>query len=261
MMERSKFLAIGAVILVLCSSVYAEDPKPGKTEMSIRGHRQSIHFYPAEGAGPHRKVLFAPGDRGMRGFAVTIAEELARAGYDVYGLDTRQYLKSSSGSSGLSIPEIVSDFNQMARWIQQEERVPVLLVGWSEGAGLGVAAATNTENQKIFAGLLAVGTPEYNTLAWHWTDVGAAITKTVPSEPTFKSADYISKVSPLPLFLVASTSNEYISPEGTRALFSAAGEPKQLAMINARDHKYSGNAKGFFHALREGLKWIEQQHP
>jgi hypothetical protein len=81
-------------------------------------------------------------------------------------------------------------------------------------------------------------------LAWHWTDIGAAITKAVPSEPTFKSADYISKVSPLPLFLVASTSKEYISPKGTQALFSAAGEPKRLVMINARDHKYSGNVEG-----------------
>jgi len=261
MMERSKVLAVGVAILVLCTSVHSENPKPEKAEMSIRGHRQSIHLYPAVGGGPHRKVLFAPGDRGMQGFAVTIAEELARAGYDVYGLDTRQYLKSSSGPSGLSIPEIVSDFNQMARWIQQGRQVPVLLVGWSEGAGLGLAATANPENQTIFAGLVAIGTPEYNILAWHWTDIGAAITKAVPSEPTFKSADYISKVSPLPLFLVASTSNEYISPEGTRALFSAAGEPKRLVMINARDHKYSGNVEGFFHALREGLKWIEQQHP
>src|SRR6266403_3080390 len=104
MMMRSKVLAICAAILVLCTSVYSEDPKPGKAEMSIRGHRQSIHFYPAVGTRPHKKVLFAPGDRGMRGFAVTIAEELARAGYDVYGLDTRQYLKSSSRSRRLSIP-------------------------------------------------------------------------------------------------------------------------------------------------------------
>jgi hypothetical protein len=51
----------------------------------------------------------------MRGFAITISVELARAGYDVYGPDTRQYLKGSSGASGLSIPENASDFGQMAR--------------------------------------------------------------------------------------------------------------------------------------------------
>jgi len=33
-----------------------------------------------------------------------------------------------------------------------------------------------------------------------------------------------------------------------------------LVMIDARDHKYSGNTQGFFRALREGLNWIQQQH-
>jgi fermentation-respiration switch protein FrsA (DUF1100 family) len=70
----------------------------------------------------------------------------------------------------------------------------------------------------------------------------------------------MAKVSPLPLFVIASTSNEYVTPEVTRALFSAARQPKRLVMIDARDHKYSGNTEGFFRALREGLNWIQQQH-
>jgi hypothetical protein len=32
-----------------------------------------------------------------------------------------------------------------------------------------------------------------------------------------------------------------------------------LVMIDARDHKYSGNTAAFFRALREGLSWIEEQ--
>jgi pimeloyl-ACP methyl ester carboxylesterase len=260
LMTRPKVLAIGLVILVSCASAYSENPKRAKNEIAIRGHAQSISLYPAEGAGQHRKVLFAPGDGGWRGFAITIAEELAKAGYDVYGLDTRRYLKSFTGSSVLSTEEIASDFNQIARWIQQGTHERVLLVGWSEGAGLGLAATADTKNQTIFAGLVAIGTPEYNILAWHWTDIGAAVTKSLPREPTFKSADFIPKVSPLPLLLVASTSNEYITPEATRALFSMAREPKRLVIINARDHKYGGNTEEFFRALREGLNWIEQQH-
>jgi alpha-beta hydrolase superfamily lysophospholipase len=259
-MPRSKVLAIGLVILVSCVGAYSENPKPGKNEIPIRGHDQNIYFYPAEGAGPHRKVLFAPGDGGWRGFAITVAEELTKSGYDVYGLDTRRYLKSFTGSSVLSTPEIASDFNQMARWVQQGTQESVFLVGWSEGAGLGLAATADTKNQMIFSGLVAIGTPEVNILAWHWTDIGAAVTKSLPREPTFKSADFIPKVSPLPLLLLASTSDEYITTEATRALFSMAREPKRLVIINARNHKYGGNTEEFFRALREGLNWIEQQH-
>jgi pimeloyl-ACP methyl ester carboxylesterase len=256
-MPRSTPFAIGALILVFSTSLCAEEPEPGKNEVTIRGQVEKIYFYRAEGTGTHRKILFAPGDGGWRGFAITIAEQLAKAGYDVYGIDTRRYLESFTGPTVLSTGQISEDFKQVARWIQQGGQERILLVGWSEGAGLELAATA--ENQNIFDGLLAIGMPEYNVLAWHWTDFGAQITKTLPHEPTFKSADFVARVSPLPLFVIASTSNEYITPEGTRALFSQAREPKRLVLIDARDHKYSGNTQSFFRALREGLTWIQQQ--
>jgi len=259
-MPRLKFLAIGALILAFWTTVSAENPKPGKNEVTIRGQRQLVYFYLAEGTGRHRKILFVPGDGGWRGFAITMTEELAKAGYDVYCLDTRRYLQSFTGPAVLSTAEISSDFNQMARWIQQGKQERLLFVGWSEGAGLGLAATADATNQAIFDGMVAIGTPEYNILAWHWSDIGAEITKELPHEPTFKSADLMAKVSPLPLFVIASTSSEYVTPEATRALFSAAREPKRLVMIDARDHKYSGNTESFFRALREGLNWIQQQH-
>jgi dienelactone hydrolase len=261
MMPRCKSITLGAVILACWSTVWAENPKPGKHEVTIRGRRQEIYFYPAQAAGQyHRKILFAPGDGGWRGFAITITEELAKAGYDVYCIDTGRYLQSFTGPVVLSTADIASDFHQVARWIEQGSQERLLLVGWSEGAGLGLAVAADVENQSAFEGLAAIGTPEYNILAWHWSDIGAELTKKLPHGPTFKSSEFVTRVSPLPLFVIASTSDEYVTPEVTRALFSAARQPKRLAMIDARDHKYSGNTEGFFRALREGLNWIQQQH-
>jgi fermentation-respiration switch protein FrsA (DUF1100 family) len=253
------FVAVVAV-LSISTLVRAENPKPGKNELTIRNQRQRIYWQPGVGAVRHRKILFAPGDGGWRGFATTIANELAKSGYDVYCLDTRHYLESFTGRAILTTKEVASDFNQMARWVQQGAPERILLVGWSEGAGLGLAAAADKSNQTVFAGMVAIGTPEQNILAWHWTDIGAEITKSLPHEPTFTSAEFIAKVSPLPLFVIASTSNEYITPEATRALFSAAREPKRLVMVDARDHKYSDNTESFFQALREGLNWIKQYH-
>jgi pimeloyl-ACP methyl ester carboxylesterase len=260
MTPYSRFLAIGVAALLFCTTVSAENPKPGKNNITIRGHQQTIYGQPAEGTGQHHKILFAPGDGGWQGFAITITKELAKAGYDVYCVDTRRYLKSATGPEVLTTKEIASDFNQMAQWIQQAGQDRILFVGWSEGAGFGLAATADPANQAIFSGLVAIGTPEQNILAWHWTDIGAEITKNVPHEATFRSAEFMAKVSPLPLFAIASTSNEYITPEATRALFSAARQPKRLVIIKARDHKYSGNTEAFFQALREGLNWIEQQH-
>jgi alpha-beta hydrolase superfamily lysophospholipase len=260
MISRAGFLVPAALILTLGISVCGAQSKAGKNEVTIRAHQQKLFFQPAGGPGQHRRILFAPGDGGCRGFASTITEELAKSGYDAYCLDTRHYLESFTGAQVLSTTEIASDFGQIARWLQQGGRERILLVGWSEGAGLGLAATADAANQALFDGLVAISTPEDNILAWHWSDIGASITKKVPHEPTFKSAEFMAKVSPLPLVVIASTSDGYISTEATRALFSAAGEPKRLAIIKARDHKYSGNTDDFFRALREGLNWIEQQH-
>ncbi len=255
-----KMIVVAAVLSASAVLSLGEVPHPGKNGVSIRGQQQDVYFYPAAGQGQHRKVLFAPGDGGWRGFAITIAEQLSAAGYDVYGLDTRRYLQSFTGSSVLRPTEIASDVRELAQWAGQGSKDRVLLVGWSEGAGLGLAAASVPENREVFAGLVVIGTTEFNILAWRWTDIGAEITKRLPNEPTFKSADYIGKVAPLPLAVIASTHDEYVSPDTTQALFAAAADPKRLVIIDASDHKYGGKTAEFFSALRESLTWIQQQH-
>ena len=246
--------------LLLLVPAWADAPREGRNKVAIRGQLQDVYFYPGDGTGPHRKILFAPGDGGWRGFAITIAERLQHNGYDVYGLDTRRYLQSFTGGAALSPSDIASDYRQMANWIQQGASGPVLLVGWSEGAGLGLAAAADPRSKDGFAGLVAIGRTERNILAWRWADMMAEITKKLPNEPTFASADYIGKVVPLPLFIIASSHDEYVPLDATRALFAAAREPKRLAVVEASDHKYGGNTEVFFRTLSEALSWIDQQH-
>ncbi len=256
-MAYSRRIVIWALLgLAILGS--AQTLPPGRNKITIRGQNLDLYHVPAAGTGPDAKVLFAPGDGGWRGFALDIAENLAAAGFDVYGIDTRHYLQSFTGSTTLKTSDVASDFAQLAHAITPGRKERILLVGWSEGAGLGLAAASG-DGRSAFAGLVAIGTPEYNILGWRWTDIGAEITKKLPNEPTFKSADFIARVSPLPLFMIASTQDEYISPDKTRALFNAANEPKRLVIINASNHKYGGNAEEFFRTLRGALSWIQQQ--
>src|SRR5215472_13076478 len=110
MASSTRLLMISALLLVLDGAVYGAPPKAGKNELTISAHSQEIDFYPAPIPGQHLKVLFAPGDRGCRGFAIKITEELAKSGYDAFCLDTRHYLESFSGRRALSTSEIASDF-------------------------------------------------------------------------------------------------------------------------------------------------------
>jgi pimeloyl-ACP methyl ester carboxylesterase len=252
-------LLISATLLAFGAAAFAQGPRPGKNSLRVREHEQEIYFYPGVGGGSHGKVLFTPGDGGWRGFAITIAEDLASSGHDVYGLDTRRYLQSFTGSSVLKPAEIASDFRQIAAWIRQGSSARVLLMGWSEGAGLSLAAAADPTNKEMIEGLIAIGATEQNILAWHWSDVMAELRKELPKEPTFASVDYMGKVAPLPLFMIASSGDEYVSLDATRKLFSAALNPKRMVVIEARDHKYEGATGEFFRALPDGLRWVVEQ--
>lgn len=239
-----------------------------KNVVTIRGQKQYIYFYPATGTRLNRKVLFAPGDGGWRGWAVTIAQQMAGWGYDVYGLDTKTYLSSFTGSfsgsfSGgfnssarLRESDVMSDFRQIALWINGGSGERVTLVGWSEGAGLGVLAAAAEENKLIFKGLITFGLEDINLLGWGWKDNISYITKSRPNEPTFRVSGYLGKISPLPYMMIQASRDEYVPPDETQMLAASAKEPKRIAIVQANNHRFGGNAGEFYRQLREGLQWI-----
>ena len=138
-------LSFGALALAVALSFSAYAQTAGKNTVTIRGQQQDVYYYPATGPATssrlNRKVLFAPGDGGWRGWAITLAHQMASWGYDVYGLDTKTYLTGFTGKTALKEAEVMSDFQQIAQWMTQGANERVTLVGWSEGAGLGVLAS------------------------------------------------------------------------------------------------------------------------
>ncbi len=254
--------ALSVLFVLICHGVsFAQPAQPGKNNITVRGQSQDIYYCPAKQNPNLGKVLYAPGDGGWHGFAITFAEDLASAGYDVYGLDTRRYLQSFTGKKVLQTSEIADDFKTIAKWMVSAKGEPIVLVGWSEGAGLALAAGADTQQSRTFRGVLAVGMTEHNILALRWSDLMAEIRKKLPDEPTFESADFVARISPAPLVMISSTQDEYVSVEATRKLFALAREPKRLVLIEAENHKFDGKTAEFFQSLRDQLLWIRQQRP
>lgn len=249
-------------VVLLCGSLpaLAQGPVPGKNSFLLRGQAQDIYYYPAQGAlkPPAPKILFAPGDGGWRGFAVTIAETVAAWGYDVYGVDTKRYLESFTGRTTLQEAEVIGDFGRIGDWVRAGAAERVLLVGWSEGAGLCLLAAAGEDNKRRFGGLVTIGLPEENVLGWRWSDYITYITKKDPKEPKFASRDYMPRVTPLALTMLASTRDEYVPVEAAQRMFAAAQEPKRLVFIEAQNHRFDGNRGEFFGQLRAALLWVRE---
>jgi len=248
------------MVLLAGLPVWGQPPLAGKNAVTVRGQRQDVYYFPAQGDSKRLKgrLLFAPGDGGWRGFAITIAQTAASWGYDVYGIDTRRYLMSFTGKTTLQETEVMSDFRQVAEWITRGTAEKVTLVGWSEGAGLVLLPAASSEHKKVFDGVVMVGLPESAVLGWRWFDDVTYVTKREPNEPHFSTALHMPKVAPLPLVVIQSSGDEYTSLETVKKLFAAAQQPKKFSLVQARNHRFEGNRDDFFRALREGIEWINQ---
>jgi dienelactone hydrolase len=201
-------------------------------------------------------ILFVPGDGGWRGFAIDIAQVMSKAGYDVYGLNTKRYLESFTGKTTLRETEVMGDFRDIAMWIDQGRSARISLVGWSEGAGLCLLGAASPEGKNVFTGLITLGLPENSVLGWRMVDYLTWITKRAPNEPVFHSLDYIHRVTPLRLWMLQSTKDEYVPLDRSRALFTAAMEPKRFSAIEASNHRFDGNQKELYRLIEEGLRWL-----
>lgn len=235
-------------------------PPPGKNALIIRGQPQDVYFYPAQGAPANaQKVLFLCGDGGWEGLSLGIAAEMAKAGYDVYGFDTKRYLESFTTDNGaLKDTDVQQDLAQVAKWMQTRWRERVTLVGQSEGAGLAVLAAAAPNNQDVFNGVIALGLSSTAELGWSLRDDVTYITHADPNEPLVRATDYLPKVVPLPFCMIQSSADQFITKQEVDALFATAQQPKLYKVVEAQNHSFGGNLDGFFQALREGLAWVNQ---
>lgn len=246
------FRGLGLVALALALSGASLAQSAGRNAVTIRGQQQDVYYYPATGARLNRKVLFAPGDGGWRGWAITVAQQMTSWGYDVYGLDTKTYLSGFTGSTPLKDTDVISDFKEIAKWVTKGSGERVMLVGWSEGAGLDVLAAGGDPGRRVFTGLITFGLVDENVLGWSWRDNLTYVTSSKPSGPKFHVVNYIGRVPAL--LMIQSSKDEYVTMDEVNKLYAAARGQKRLAVIQANDHRFSNNTAEFYKTLRDGLQ-------
>jgi pimeloyl-ACP methyl ester carboxylesterase len=246
-----------AIILFLLPSIAGAQLRPGLNQIIIRGQRQNVYFLPAAQRPSPSKgtVVFSPGDGGWHGFGITIAQQIAAAGYDTYGFDIHLYLSSfTTKQATLSPSDVMRDYGELIRNVGNHSSV--LLVGWSEGAGLDLLAASAAENNSLIAGVVAIGLPTRSILGWRTADNITWITKKLPNEPTFASSDYLDKVE-VPFFMIHSRVDEFTPLSDAALMFNSLKSPKKFVVINARNHRFDGARDEFFSHLRDGLQWLQ----
>jgi pimeloyl-ACP methyl ester carboxylesterase len=253
---RTAAIARSLLLTALVSSSGGAIAAAAPVALTVRGHLFSVEHVTAWTPSRHVAVLFLPGDGGWRGFAITIASRIAAAGYDVYAIDTRDYLEAFTGSQSLAVQDVAYDLANIASAIRRQCGASVELVGWSEGAALAIAAAAR--NPAAFSGVVAFGVPEQGTLGWRLRDSIVSLAGREPDEPQFDVAPLLGEITTTPFVMIQATHDPFTPVARAQALFGRAKGPKRLVFIEARNHRFDGGTERFFATLLDGLEWVQR---
>ncbi len=237
-------------------------PTIQKLDFPVRGKTLTITVYVPASA-TRGTVIMGSGDVGWVGLGVSMAEFLSANGWTVAGVNVRQYLSSFTvGKSHLEVADPPNDYSALAEFLKARGllREPVIVSGVSEGAALAVLVASSPKNHAWLRGVITMGIPPSAELAWKWTDFTAWITKTDAREPSFAPHEYIGNVSPLPLVMLQSRKDEYVTEADYKLQESRAKQPKRLVLIDASNHRFTDKPKELRDAYLDALEWIIRQN-
>ncbi len=254
-MKRLALASVAVTSVSLLSCAWAAGPRA--EAIDLRGHPQTLRVYgPARGP----VAIVASGDGGWLHLGPDVAEFLAGRGFVVLGFDSKGYLSSFTTRAGtLSPTDVPGDFvSLLDRAMQTGTGAPVL-VGVSEGAALAVLAATQKNVKAKALGVIGLGLPDKAELGWRFRDSIIYITKGVPDEPTFSTAEIVDQVAPLPLVAIHSTRDEFVPVEEIQRVMSRAREPKQLWILPASNHRFSDSQPGLQQKLLDAIEWMKAQ--
>lgn len=249
--------ALLIVLLATCAPALAASAGE-RLDMRLRDKTLALTVYRSQGT-PKGTVIMGSGDVGWVGLAVTRARELSSDGYAVIGLNIREYLSAfTTRSSHLSATDIQQDFGALSQFLAARGLLvrPVLLSGVSEGAGIAVVAAAAPQNHTWIAGVITMGLPELSEIAWRWSDFTTWITKKDAAEPSVRATEFVGGIAPVPLAMLQSSTDEYVPEADYRAIERAAGEPKQLTLIAASNHRFTDKQAELRKAYAAALDWI-----
>jgi len=212
--------------------------------VSLRGKAQSMPHLQPPGGAVDVTVIFLPGDGGWRGVAVSMAKTIASWGYEVYGFDTKKYLEAfSQDGAKLSRDQLAGDMRRLTEQVGVISKKLVILVGWSQGAGMAVAAVSGGQARSPIHGVITLGLPESAVLGWDWKATLAIVARRDPDQPTFPVKPLLGNIAPTPIWMIHGSEDEYTTPETARELFQAVSAPKQLREIGGANHRFDGHPR------------------
>jgi dienelactone hydrolase len=270
-------LFIAALLLSVCAaSVYAmkwyhgfyhhvtpqelsHEVRHSTFSVAMRNDRElTLQLYQQEHASQQPLVIFTSGDGGWSPFCADVAAHIAATGMTVAGIDAKKYLVDfASPKKPLSPEEITSDYDAIARVALTQTGVdnnaPVVLAGWSLGAGYSAMVASQPEFTFKLSRVVAISLPAYCELAWKPADAIIYITHGRPGEKAFDAHQYLKKLNQAPIVFLNATDDDTAPLSEAKSLYQSASGAKHFYQVKASGHHFEGGEKEFYQDLDQGL--------
>ncbi len=276
---RIKTLIVALVLIVCGVSVYAvrwyhgfyhhvtheelsHEVRHSTFQATIRsGPPLDLQLYQQENAKNQPLVLFTSGDGGWSPFCADIAAHIAASGITVVGVDVKSYLVSfATPQKPVSAEELTRDYDTIAHLAIArpgiDVKAPVVLAGWSLGAGYSVIVASQPEFRLPVSRVIAISLPMYGELAWKASDAIIYVTHGTPHEKVFDAHQYLKMLKQTPIVFLNATNDSNAPFHEAQSLYEATPATKHLYAVKARGHHFEGGEKEFYEDLDQGLTQI-----
>ena len=208
-------------------------------------------------------VLYVTGDGGWRGADPLVFRALVQWGYPSAGMEARGYLDHLGDLDRKATPRrLARDYASIVARARHElglaTATPVVLVGFSRGAGLAVLAASQRSLRKSVLGVVAVAlTDAEDDLRLEPEADPPPETSSDPINP-YRLLPHLGS---LPVAVIQSTRDHYVAAADARRLFGVDTPSRRLVAIESDGHTFGGARDKLLEALRAALRWIAGTPP
>ena len=223
-----------------------------------------LHFARRRGAPSGAPlVLYVTGDGGWRGADPLVFRTLVQWGYPSAGMEARGYLDHLGDLDEKATPRrLARDYASILARARHElglaPATPVVLVGFSRGAGLAVLAAGQASLRASVAGVVAVAlTDEEDEVR---LEPEAAAPEPHPAD-AINPYHLLPRLGSLPVAVIQSTRDRYVTAVEARRLFGADTATRRLLAIESDGHTFGGARDTLLEALQSSLRWIAGAPP
>ncbi|HEY2990828.1 MAG TPA: AcvB/VirJ family lysyl-phosphatidylglycerol hydrolase [Candidatus Binatia bacterium] len=217
-----------------------------------------LQLYQQENAAHQPLVIFTSGDGGWSPFCADMAAHIGANGNTVVGIDAKDYLvKFASPQKPISAEELTHDYDELARQSLAQPGVdakaPLILAGWSLGAGYSVIVASESDFGHQVGRVVAISLPTLGELAWKSTDALIYITHKTPHESVFNAHQYLKKLDHTPIVFLNATDDDTAPLGEAKSMYDAAPGVKRFYAVKASGHHFEGGEQEFYRDLDLGV--------